>query len=79
MELRIRLPRPDGGLVTNLVALAGLLMVVGAVCALADWRWGLLLAGVLTFGVAVWAQQGMGAPKPSVAAADTRPKVVKSA
>lgn len=81
MELRLRLPRPDGGLVSNLVALTGLVMVVCAVAALSDWRWALLLAGGLTFATAVWAQQGMGERAPSVAAADTRPrpKAVKSA
>ena len=79
MELQIRLPRPDGGLVSNLVALAGLLMVVAAVAALTDWRWALLLAGGLTFAVAVWAQQSMGQSTSNVAAADTRPRAVKSA
>lgn len=57
MELRIPLPKLDGGLVTNLAALAGLILVVVAIGALSDWRWAMLAGGVLTFAVAVWAQR----------------------
>lgn len=58
-SLRIPLPSLDGGLVTNLIALASLVTVCLSLAFLTNWRWGMLLAGVLGFAVAVYVQRNM--------------------
>jgi hypothetical protein len=65
MEVRIRVPRLGGELVSNLLGLAGLVAVVVAVGGLTHnaW-WSVLSAGVVLAGLATIAQVSMAPAQP---------------
>lgn len=56
VHFRIPLPRIPQGLGSNLVGLAGLVMIVLAIASLTSWKWGLLSAGVFAVTLTVIAQ-----------------------
>lgn len=67
MEVRVRVPAPSGLLMTNLLGAAGLLLVVFAIGALTDWRWGVLALGAALLTLVGLAQAARAAAVPSTA------------